>query len=190
MSGNGISWTLCKSAPRSRQITMPAPHHSVFYRPDALPAAQPTASKHWRRTTCYHKLWTKWPGSTDHRGPCGPDPRNGVGCMQPINNSIWSTLLRILEISNGQSEQRSTQWYEESRHNIMHSAKKDHIFTSIIQTMHGSKWILKYDEPEVEMSHEGCALVRHISMSHKRPCSICFFVWPTTSLKWCIVFWE
>jgi len=35
-----------KSAPRSRQITMPTPHHSVFYRPDALPAAQPTASKH------------------------------------------------------------------------------------------------------------------------------------------------
>ena len=37
---------LCKSAPRSRQITTPAPHHSVFHRPDALPAAQPTASKH------------------------------------------------------------------------------------------------------------------------------------------------
>jgi len=33
----------------SRQITTPAPHHSVFYRPDALPAAQPTASKHWRQ---------------------------------------------------------------------------------------------------------------------------------------------
>ena len=47
MSGNGISWAICKSAPRSRQITMPAPHHSVFYRLDALPAAQPTASKHW-----------------------------------------------------------------------------------------------------------------------------------------------
>ena len=45
----GISWTICKSAPRSRQITMPVPHHSVFYRPDALPAAQPTASKHWRQ---------------------------------------------------------------------------------------------------------------------------------------------
>jgi len=28
------------------KITMPAPHHSDFYRPDALPAAQPTASKH------------------------------------------------------------------------------------------------------------------------------------------------
>ena len=35
-----------KSAPRSILITMPAPHHSVFYRPDALRAAQPTASKH------------------------------------------------------------------------------------------------------------------------------------------------
>ena len=48
MSGSGISWAICKSALCSRQITMPAPHHSVFYRPDALPAAQPTASKHWR----------------------------------------------------------------------------------------------------------------------------------------------
>ena len=28
---------------------MPAPHHSVFYRLDALPATQPKASKHWRQ---------------------------------------------------------------------------------------------------------------------------------------------
>ena len=48
VSGSCISWAICKSAPRSRQITMPAPHHSVFYRPDPLLAAQPTASKHWR----------------------------------------------------------------------------------------------------------------------------------------------
>jgi len=40
VSGSGISWAICKSAPRSREITMPTPHHSVFYRPDALPAAQ------------------------------------------------------------------------------------------------------------------------------------------------------
>jgi len=46
VNGSGISWAICKSAPSSRQITMPAPHHSVFYRPDALPAAQLTASKH------------------------------------------------------------------------------------------------------------------------------------------------
>jgi len=31
LGGSGISWTICKSfAPRSRQITMPVPHHSVF----------------------------------------------------------------------------------------------------------------------------------------------------------------
>ena len=36
VSGSGISWAICKSAPRSRQTTTPAPHHSVFYRPDAI----------------------------------------------------------------------------------------------------------------------------------------------------------
>jgi len=30
VSGSGISWVICKSAPRSRQITTPATHHSVF----------------------------------------------------------------------------------------------------------------------------------------------------------------
>ena len=30
VSGSGISWAICKFAPRSRQITMPAPHHLVF----------------------------------------------------------------------------------------------------------------------------------------------------------------
>ena len=48
VSGSGISRAVCKSAPRTTQITTPAPHHSVFYRPDALPAAQTTVSKHWR----------------------------------------------------------------------------------------------------------------------------------------------
>ena len=49
VSGSGTSWDIYKSATRSRQITTPAPHHSVFYRLDALPAAQPTASTHWRQ---------------------------------------------------------------------------------------------------------------------------------------------
>ena len=29
--GSGISWAICKSASRSRQITTPAPHHSNFF---------------------------------------------------------------------------------------------------------------------------------------------------------------
>ena len=49
VSGSGISWAICKSAPRFRQITIPVPHNIVFYRPDALPGAQPTVSKHWRQ---------------------------------------------------------------------------------------------------------------------------------------------
>ena len=31
VSGSGISWAICKSASRSRQITMPAPHHSSLF---------------------------------------------------------------------------------------------------------------------------------------------------------------
>jgi len=46
-----ISWAICKSEPRSRPIATPAPHHLVVYRPDALPATQPMASKHWRQST-------------------------------------------------------------------------------------------------------------------------------------------
>jgi len=31
VSGSGISWAICKFASRSRQITMPVPHHSSFF---------------------------------------------------------------------------------------------------------------------------------------------------------------
>ena len=43
VSGNGISWAICKSAPRSRQITMPAPYHSVFLQA-GCPSCRPTNS--------------------------------------------------------------------------------------------------------------------------------------------------
>jgi len=56
VSGSGISWAIGKSAPRSRQITMPALYHSVCYRPDDLPAAQPTVSKHWRQKQ-WKQMW-------------------------------------------------------------------------------------------------------------------------------------
>jgi len=54
MSGSGISWAICKSAPRPRQTTMPTSHHSVFYRPDALPATQPSNNKTERTWTIPH----------------------------------------------------------------------------------------------------------------------------------------
>ena len=61
------------------QITTPTPHHSVLYRPDALPAIQPT---YWRkysiriiiafghstpgvqRSSCLVEFWFKWPSSS------------------------------------------------------------------------------------------------------------------------------
>ena len=62
---SGISRTICKQpAPHCRQITTSTPHHSIFYRPAALPDDQPTVSKHWRHTwllkKCmkYVKIWT------------------------------------------------------------------------------------------------------------------------------------
>ena len=43
MSGSGISWAICKSAPRSRQITTPAPHRSSFLQA-GCPSCRPTNS--------------------------------------------------------------------------------------------------------------------------------------------------
>jgi len=45
VSDNDISWAICKSTHHRRQITMPASHHSVFYRPDAIPATSVKALK-------------------------------------------------------------------------------------------------------------------------------------------------
>jgi len=50
------SGALNSTPTKSRQITMLAPHHSVFYRPDALPAAQPIASMHWRHYRANNQL--------------------------------------------------------------------------------------------------------------------------------------
>jgi len=43
VSGSGISWAICKSAPSSRQITMPVPHHSSFLQA-GCPFCHPTNS--------------------------------------------------------------------------------------------------------------------------------------------------
>ena len=73
--GSGISWTICKLfAPRSRQITTPAPHHSiftsrtVFLTPNqqcqstkCIPCSSPLSNGHWRLLNLSHKsqlLWT------------------------------------------------------------------------------------------------------------------------------------
>ena len=56
MSGSGISLAICKSAPRSRQITTPAPLHSVFTgRMPFLPPNQQRQSTEGKAFICQ---WT------------------------------------------------------------------------------------------------------------------------------------
>jgi len=43
LSASGISWAICKSAPRPSHSSTPP----IFYRLGALSAAQPTISKHY-----------------------------------------------------------------------------------------------------------------------------------------------
>ena len=43
VSGSGISWAICKSAPHSTRITTAAPHHSVFLQA-GCPSCRPTNS--------------------------------------------------------------------------------------------------------------------------------------------------
>jgi len=43
VSGSSISWAVCKSAPSSRQISTPAPHHSVFT--DRVPFLPPNQQR-------------------------------------------------------------------------------------------------------------------------------------------------
>ena len=81
VSGSSISWAICKSAPRSRQITMPTPHRSVFYRPDALPAAQSTASEHWRHCPLHSSV-----------GPYESIPETASQSVQKFSHSsqLWT----------------------------------------------------------------------------------------------------
>ena len=53
VSGSGISWAMCKSAPRTRQITTSAPHHSVFLQA-RCPSCHPTNSFKALKAQGYH----------------------------------------------------------------------------------------------------------------------------------------
>jgi len=94
VSCSGISWAICKSAPCSRQITMPASHHSVFYRLDALPATQPTTT-----TTAFF-----WPFVRDHMGELVPEETfthshlswlSIILCLLPPSTTIHSEIKEV-----------------------------------------------------------------------------------------------
>ena len=59
VSGSGISWAICKSAPRFRQITTPTPHHSFFTGrlPFLPPNQQRQSTEGTRQYSDAYKLW-------------------------------------------------------------------------------------------------------------------------------------
>jgi len=63
-------------------ITTPAPHHLIFYRPDALLEAQPTVSKHWRQDTegDVSTGWL-WRAAVADGSDIECGKLNGVGCQ-------------------------------------------------------------------------------------------------------------
>ena len=99
VSGTGNSWAICKYAPRSRQTTTPAPHHSVFYSPDALPATQPTASKHWRHWKHLHyqrNVMHKDILSQCKQVCCSTDSDRPHRCCHPANSFGSCRIFPIL----------------------------------------------------------------------------------------------
>jgi len=73
VSGSGTSWTICKSAPCPRQITILAPHHLVSYRPGALSATNQRRystdnhsgitviiTLYWDWVMCCVRCWIDW----------------------------------------------------------------------------------------------------------------------------------
>ena len=87
VGGSGISWAICKSAPRSRQITMPAPNHYSF-----LQAGCPSC----RLTNSVKALKAQWKYNTqteycDSARPsvlwhCWLGSRKGI---QPVKTEWW-----------------------------------------------------------------------------------------------------
>ena len=136
VSCSGISWAICKPAPRPRQITTPVPHHSVFYRPDALPAAQPTASKHWRnslairhtvlhksrlrasmtdrcrseRGCCLDESREQRPSQQDQAGQASAGRYSRLAAQRPVSAPMWSTLSCHCEIRHTQHSLMHHTW--------------------------------------------------------------------------------
>ena len=72
VTGSGISWAVCKSAPCSRQITTPAPHHSVFLQA-GCPSCCPTNSVKALKalvTACRKLCKQNWPPLLCYKSHC------------------------------------------------------------------------------------------------------------------------
>ena len=69
VSGSGISWAICKSAPRSRQITTPAPRHSVFT--GRMPFLSPNQQRQSTEGTAFKQRNNDYIVYFSNEGPIG-----------------------------------------------------------------------------------------------------------------------
>ena len=97
--GGSDNWTTgAKSCKAPVKSSPPTNQHPVYYRPDALPVAQPTVSKHWREILLLFFFITP-EGSTAHCDQYIMQQRvhesNTKMCTFKYNssNSIWSKLF-------------------------------------------------------------------------------------------------
>jgi len=119
VSGSGVSWAICKSAPRFRQITTSAPHHSVFYRPDALPVTQPTASKHWRQL--FMPIQTAGYLTEAH---CQFHARCSLKCFHLFLLDCTSSYLFFLHRKHQSSSSKKKSSHKHSKSKRRHREKK------------------------------------------------------------------
>ena len=113
VSGSGISWAICKSAPRSRQITTPVPHHS-----------QKLVSVQWnghRWTRCEllteevgEELWLSVELDGDEDG-IEKDEYDD----EPVEH-LWLDDVPHLEPSHAPQHTHSQQWYSGGWSQLMH----------------------------------------------------------------------
>ena len=70
MSGSGIRWAICKSASRSRQITMPVPHHSSFLQARCPSSRRTNSVEALKASLKIHGKWferrAQWQPSKDN----------------------------------------------------------------------------------------------------------------------------
>ena len=87
VSGSGISWDICKSAPRSRQITTPAPHHSVFLQA-GCPSCRPTNSVNALKALLSYCIHCLFPLVTYQFAACAIE-------YQSSPFTLWSRVLQF-----------------------------------------------------------------------------------------------
>ena len=126
MSGSGIvgHMQICTLTQTYNQLTMPASHHSVFYRPDAIPATQPAASMHCflsdinenvlHFSDIHNVLMCVIHMHTDILEPCKPRPETTA-----------STARNLVHGALGLRRPSSKEHTKEVKEHKRHSSKSD-----------------------------------------------------------------